>query len=274
MGTEARIVSSAAEARVPTLKDGQIVLGVHHYTDSLFSFRLTRPAGFRFRSGEFAVLGLPKEDGKPLLRAYSIASPNWDETLEFFSIKVPNGPLTSRLAKIQPGDEVILRPKPTGTLVADALIKGGNLWLVSTGTGIAPFASIIRDPEIYEEFDRVILTHTCRTTAELQYGFDVVNETMNHELLGEIVADKLTDITSVTREPTEGLAGRVTSLIESGALFEAAGTAPWSPERDRVMICGSAAMIADTRALCEAADLTEGSNAKPGLYVVEKAFVG
>ncbi|GAB5375634.1 MAG: ferredoxin--NADP reductase [Acuticoccus sp.] len=261
-------------ARAPALANGQTVLSVRHYTDSLFAFRTTRPSGFRFRSGEFAMLGLPKEDGKPLLRAYSIASPNWDDSLEFYSIKVPNGPLTSRLAKIVPGDEVILKPRPTGTLVADALVPGGTLWLVSTGTGIAPFASIIRDPEIFEIFDRVILTHSCRTRAELQYGVDLVAETRGHELLGDVVGDKLTHITSVTREPTEGLAGRITHLIETGALFEAAGTGPWSPERDRVMICGSTAMIADTRALCEAAGLTEGSNAAPGLFVVEKAFVG
>ncbi len=253
---------------------GETVLSVKHYTDSLFAFRTARPAGFRFRSGEFAMLGLMQETGKPLLRAYSIASPNWDDALEFYSIKVPNGPLTSRLAKIVPGDEIILKPRPTGTLVADALIPGGTLWLVSTGTGIAPFASIIRDPEIYERFDRIVLTQTCRTRAELQYGNDVVAETLKHELLGEIVDGKLTHITSVTREPTAGLAGRVTNLIESGALFDAAGTPPWSPERDRVMICGSAAMIADTKALCERAGLTEGSNAKPGLFVVEKAFVG
>lgn len=261
-------------ARAPSVPNGETVLSVQHYTDSLFSFRTTRPAGFRFRSGEFAMLGLLKDDGKPLLRAYSIASPNWDDSLEFFSIKVPNGPLTSRLAKIAPGDEIILKPRPTGTLVADALVPGGTLWLVSTGTGIAPFASIIRDPEIYERFDRVILTHSCRTRAELQYGFDLVAETRAHDLLGEVVDGKLAHITSVTREPTDGLAGRITHLIETGALFEAAGTAPWSPERDRVMICGSTAMIADTRALAEKAGLTEGSNAAPGLYVVEKAFVG
>lgn len=260
--------------RAPAAIGGETVLSVRHYTDGLFSFRTTRPSGFRFRSGEFAMIGLPREDGKPLLRAYSIASPSWDDHLEFYSIKVPGGPLTSRLARILPGEEIILKPRPTGTLVADALIPGGTLWLVSTGTGIAPFASVIRDPEIYETFDRVVLTHTCRTRAELQYGFDLVEATRGHELLGEIVADKLTHVASVTREPTDGLAGRITQLIGTGALFQAAEAPPWSPERDRVMICGSAAMIEDTRALAEAAGLTEGSNAKPGLYVVEKAFVG
>jgi len=268
------MTSATQQKRTPAVAGGETVLSVRHYTEGLFSFRTTRPAGFRFRSGEFAMIGLPKEDGKPLLRAYSIASPSWDDHLEFYSIKVPNGPLTSRLARIVPGDEIILKPRPTGTLVADALIPGGTLWLVSTGTGIAPFASVIRDPEIYETFDRIVLTHTCRTRAELQYGFELVEATRNHELLGEIVADKLTHIASVTREPTEGLAGRITQLVETGALFDAAGTPPWSPERDRVMICGSTAMIEDTKTLVEAAGLHEGSNAKPGLYVVEKAFVG
>jgi len=267
-------VSAAAAPARTAPHPGETVLSVRHYTERLFAFRTTRPAGFRFRSGEFAMLGLPQENGRPLLRAYSMASPNWDDSLEFFSIKVPDGPLTSRLSRIRPGEEIILKPRPTGTLVTDALVPGGTLWLVSTGTGIAPFASIIRDPETYERFDRVILTHTCRTRAELQYGREVVAETLGHELLGEVVDGRLTHIQSVTREPTDGLAGRVTHLIETGALFDAAGTAPWSPERDRVMICGSAAMIADTRNLAEAAGLTEGSNAKPGLYVVEKAFVG
>lgn len=268
------MTTATQPATKPALPNAETVLAVQHYTDGLFSFRTTRPAGFRFRSGEFAMLGLPKEDGKPLLRAYSIASPSWDDTLEFYSIKVPNGPLTSRLAKIVPGDEIILKPRPTGTLVADALVEGGTLWLVSTGTGIAPFASVIRDPEIYEAFERVVLTHTCRTRAELQYGLDLVDGVRSHELLGEIVADRLTHITSVTREPAEGLAGRITQLIETGALFSHAQAPAWSPERDRVMICGSSAMIADTRALCEAAGLVEGSNAKPGHFVVEKAFVG
>lgn len=261
-------------AAKPALPNAETVLAVRHYTDGLFSFRTTRPSGFRFRSGEFAMLGLPREDGKPLLRAYSIASPSWDDTLEFYSIKVPNGPLTSLLARITPGDEIILKPRPTGTLVADALVPGGTLWLISTGTGIAPFASIIRDPEIYEAFDRVVLTHTCRTGAELAYGQELVEATRRHELIGEIAEDKLTHITSVTREPTEGLAGRITQLIETGGLFAAAEAPAWSPERDRVMICGSSAMIADTKALCDAAGLEEGSNAKPGHYVVEKAFVG
>jgi ferredoxin--NADP+ reductase len=258
-----------------TTVDGETVLSVRHYTDDLFAFRLTRPRGFRFRSGEFAMLGLPGDNGKPILRAYSIASPNWDDELEFFSIKVPDGPLTSRLQKIQPGDAVMLKPKATGTLVLDALLPGRTLWLVSTGTGVAPFASVIRDPEAYERFERVVLVHTARTTGELQYGFDVVADARANEFLGELVAERLTHVPTVTREaPAQGtLAGRGTHLIESGALFDAAGTSPWGPD-DRVMICGSTAMIADTRALAERAGLAEGSNAAPGAYVVEKAFVG
>ncbi|MBJ3775223.1 ferredoxin--NADP reductase [Acuticoccus mangrovi] len=254
----------------------ETVLETRHYTDDLFSFRTTRPQSFRFRSGEFAMLGLMGDNGKPLLRAYSIASPNWAHELEFFSIKVPDGPLTSRLQHIAPGDEILLKPRPTGTLVLDALLPGRVLWLVSTGTGIAPFTSVARDPETYERFDRVVLTQTCRTTAELQYGIDVVDGIRKDEVLSEVVGDRLTHIASVTREDAGPgqLTGRVTELIETGELFQVAGVPAWSPEADRVMICGSSAMINDTKALCERAGLEEGSNASPGGYVVEKAFVG
>jgi ferredoxin--NADP+ reductase len=248
------------------------VLETHHYTDRLFSFKTTRPASFRFRSGEFAMLGL-EVDGKPLLRAYSVASPSWDDTLEFFSIKVPNGPLTSRLQNVKEGDEIILNKKPTGTLVLDALRPGKNLYLVSTGTGIAPFASLIRDPETYEKFDRVILTHSCRTVAELAYGFDLMKTIKEDEMLREIVGDKLTHFTSVTREDYTHV-GRITKLIDDGTLFEEVGEKPWDPEVDRVMICGSTAMTNDVRGACERHGLVEGSNARPGDYVIEKAFVG
>ena len=252
------------------------VLSVTHYTDDLFAFRTTRAPGFRFRSGEFAMIGLPGENGKPILRAYSIASPSWADELEFFSIKVPDGPLTSRLARIRPGDTVWLRPKPTGTLVLDALREGRTLWCVSTGTGIAPFASVARDPETYERFDRVVLTHTARTHAELAYGHELVADIAGDPLLSEVVDGRLTHVATVTREVPQGgtLAGRVTALMESGALYEAAGTGPLDPAHDRVMICGSAAMLADVRAICERAGLEEGSNARPGTFVVEKAFVG
>jgi ferredoxin--NADP+ reductase len=264
---------AASPAR--TTVDGETVLSVRHYTDDLFAFRLTRPRGFRFRSGEFAMLGLPGDNGKPILRAYSIASPNWDDALEFFSIKVPDGPLTSRLQKIATGDPVILRPRATGTLVLDALLPGRTLWLVATGTGIAPFASIVRDPATYEAYERVVLVHTARTMAELGYGFDVVADVRANEFLADVARDRLVHLTTVTREtPAAGtLLGRGTHLIASGTLLEAAGAAPWGPD-DRVMICGSTAMIADTRALCERAGLEEGSNASPGRFVVEKAFVG
>ena len=248
------------------------VLSVTHWTDFLFSFRITRPSGFRFRSGEFVMLGL-EVNGKPLLRAYSIASPNWDEELEFFSIKVPDGPLTARLQKIEVGDTVLLGRKPVGTLVHDALTPGKNLYLLSTGTGFAPFASIIRDPETYEKFEHVIVTHTCRETGELGYSKFTVDEVINHEFLGEMVDGKLTYFDSTTRDD-HARKGRITTLIENGELFKAVGLPPFNPAEDRAMICGSMDMIRDTKALLEQAGLTEGSNAAPAEFVVEKAFVG
>lgn len=250
----------------------ETVLAVTHWTDFLFSFHITRPDGFRFRSGEFVMIGLEVE-GKRLMRAYSIASPNWAETLEFFSIKVPDGPLTSRLQKIQPGDEIILNRKPVGTLVLDALKPGKNLYLLATGTGFAPFASIIRDPETYEKFDRVIVTHTCREAAELDYSRSTLGQIMEHEFLSEIAAGKLYYYDSVTREPYFRN-GRITQLIENGDLFAAVGLPPFDPTHDRAMICGSTAMLQDTKKLLEAAGLTEGSNASPAEFVIEKAFVG
>ena len=247
------------------------VVDVHHWTDTLFSFRVTRPASFRFRSGEFVMIGLMKDDGKPLLRAYSIASPNWDHELDFFSIKVEDGPLTSRLQKIQVGDEILLGKKPTGTLVHDALLPGKTLYLLSTGTGIAPFASIIRDPETYENFERVILTHTCREVAELAYGQDLVSAVTQDPLVGEQAEKQLTYFGSVTREDYVNQ-GRISHLIENGQLFERLGSEPFDHARDRVMICGSVGMIRDVRALVEAAGFTEGANSAPGDFVVEKAF--
>lgn len=270
------VAANDATVSLPPNVSIEAVTHVRHYTDDLFAFRVTRPRSFRFRSGEFAMLGLPGANGRPLLRAYSMASPSWSDELEFFSIKVPDGPLTSRLAKVGIGDGVLLRSKPTGTLVLDALSPGSTLWLISTGTGIAPFASVIRDPETYERYERVVLTHTARTAAELAYGFDLVAGIRADETLREIVGNKLAHIASVTREaPGPGmLAGRVTALIGSGALFEEAGAGPLDPASDRVMICGSTAMIADVRAACERAGLTEGSNARPAEFVVEKAFAG
>lgn len=259
----------------PNAPTEEKVLEVEHYTDRLFSFSITRPPSFRFRSGEFVMIGLPAEEGqkRPIMRAYSIASPSWDEKIEFYSIKVPDGPLTSRLQKIKEGDTVLLSKKPVGTLVLDALLPGKRLYMFSTGTGIAPFASLIRDPETYERYDEVILTHTCRQEAELSYGLRLVDECKNDPLVGEMMDGKLLHITSLTREEYP-LKGRITTLIESGKLFENAGVPKMNPETDRVMICGSMDMINDTKAICESFGLREGSNSQPAELVVEKAFVG
>ncbi len=246
------------------------VSSVHHWTDRTFSFTTDRPASFRFRSGEFVMIGLVVDD-KPLLRAYSIASPSWDEQLEFYSIKVEDGPLTSRLQHLAIGDEVVMRPKPVGTLVLDALTPAKRLFLFSTGTGIAPFVSLIRDPETYEKFDEVILSQTCRDVAELDYGKAIVAQIESDEMLSEVVDGKLRTITTTTREESPRK-GRMTDWIRDGRLAEATG-APLSPETDRVMICGSMAMLQDHKALCEAAGMTEGSNSEPGDFVIEKAFV-
>jgi ferredoxin--NADP+ reductase len=248
------------------------VTEVQHYTDRLFRFRVTRPQSLRFRSGEFVMIGLPGGE-KPVMRAYSIASPAWDEELEFFSIKVPDGPLTERLQKIQPGDKVLLRPKPTGTLVNDALLPGKRLFCLSTGTGFAPFASLIRDPETYDKFEQVIVTHTCRTSAELKYSYDTVKATLEDPLVGEIVAGRLKHFASATREEHSHM-GRITALIANGEFFEDLGLAPFNPAEDRIMLCGSMAMIKDIRKLIEPQGFVEGSNSNPGSFVVERAFVG
>ncbi len=262
--------SPAKSANGPT---EETVLSVEHYTDRLFRFRLTRPASFRFRSGEFVMIGLYKDNGKPLLRAYSVASPSWDEELEFYSIKVPDGPLTSRLCNIEVGDKVLLGRKPTGTLVHDALTPGKRLWCFSTGTGFAPFASVVRDPETYEKFDEVIVTHTCREVAELQYSHDIVEETLNHEFLGEMATGKLRRYATCTREDYP-FKGRITDLIDNGKIFDDLGVPRLNPETDRVMICGSMDMLQDTKKRCEDAGLIEGSNATPAQFVIEKAFAG
>lgn len=255
---------------VPDGVFAETVVSVRHYTDRLFKFRITRPASFRFRSGEFVMIGLPNSD-KPVYRAYSIASPSWDEEIEFFSIKVPGGPLTEHLQKIEPGDTILMRKKPTGTLVNDALIGGQRLYLFSTGTGIAPFASIIRDPETYEKFDQIVLVHTCRLVAELEYGNELVAELADDPLVGEF-ADRLTHVTSATREE-HACCDRITTMIENGTLFEMVGAPPLNPETDRAMICGSMDMLRDVKVLCEKAGLVEGSNAAPATFVVERAFV-
>jgi ferredoxin--NADP+ reductase len=256
----------------PVLADGQTVSSVTHYTDRLFSFRVTRPRSLRFRSGEFVMIGLPKENGKPLLRAYSVASPAWDEELEFYSIKVQDGPLTSRLQHIQPGEQVIVRPKPTGTLVLDALTPAKRLWMIATGTGIAPFASLLRDPDTYARYDEVVLTHTCREVAELAYGRALVDALPDDPLIGE-EAHKLRYLPTTTREQSTQM-GRITDLMRSGAAYQALGVKPLSPARDRVMICGSMALNLDVKAILAEAGFEEGSVSRPGDFVLEKAFVG
>ena len=271
MQQDVRADAAAQEFECPASAFAETVLSVKHYTDRLFKFRLSRPASFRFRSGEFVMIGLPGE--KPVWRAYSIASPSWDEELEFYSIKVPDGPLTSELQKIQVGDTVWFRKKPTGTLVLDALIPGKRLWMFSTGTGIAPFASVIRDPETYEKFEDVILLHTCRDAAELTYGQELVEATKGDELVGEEASKKLRLFSSTTREQTDVM-GRQTDLMASGKLFEMLGVPPINPEEDRGMICGSMAMLKDTKAALEGYGLTEGANNRPAEFVVERAFVG
>ncbi|KPP88636.1 MAG: ferredoxin--NADP+ reductase Fpr [Rhodobacteraceae bacterium HLUCCA08] len=276
--TEPSPVTEIQAARAtPALPDAQTVTEVQHYTDRLFRFRCTRPQSLRFRSGEFVMIGLMGDNGKPLLRAYSIASPSWDDELEFYSIKVPDGPLTSKLQHIAAGDQIILRPKPVGTLVHDALLPGKRIWFFATGTGFAPFASLLRDPETYEKFDEVVITHTCREVAELTYGAELIESIRTDELLQELIgADHLAKLKyypTTTREQSPKM-GRITTLIETGELFEDLGVPPLDPDTDRAMICGSLGFNIDVKALLEQAGLREGANSEPREFVVEKAFVG
>ena len=266
-------LTKLADAPNLTLPDAQRVTAVKHWTDRLFSFRVTRPASLRFRSGEFVMIGLLGDNGKPLLRAYSIASPAWDDELEFYSIKVPDGPLTSRLQHIRVGDQIILRPKPVGTLVHDALLPGKRLWFLATGTGIAPFASLMREPDTYEKYDQIIIMHTCREVAELAYGRELVENLKDDPLIGELVADKLIYYPTTTREQTPFM-GRVTENLASGRVFADLGLPPMDPANDRVMVCGSLAFNVDVKAILEGFGLREGANSEPLEYVVEKAFVG
>ncbi len=271
--TEVTVMTDAQTAPKPHLPDAQTVTQVHHWTDRLFSFRVTRPQSLRFRSGEFVMIGLLDDKGKPLLRAYSIASPAWDEELEFYSIKVPDGPLTSRLQHIQPGDEIILRPKPVGTLVHDALLPGKRIWFLATGTGFAPFASLLREPETYEKYEQVIMMHTCREVAELKYGRQLVESLKDDPLIGEMVGDKLRYYPTTTREPFHHM-GRVTDNLQSGKVFADLGLPQMNPEEDRAMVCGSLAFNVDVKAILEGFGLVEGANSDPKQFVVEKAFVG
>jgi len=258
------------EFPVPSGVFAETVTEVQHYTDRLFRFRITRPASLRFRSGEFVMIGLPNAE-RPVYRAYSVASPSWDEELEFYSIKVPNGPLTEHLQKIKEGDTVLMRKKPTGTLVNDALLPGKRLWMFATGTGFAPFASLIRDPETYEKFDELIVTHTCREVAELQYSQELVASIKDDPLCGEFAGD-LRIYATTTRENYPFM-GRITDLMASGKVFDDLGLSTISPETDRGMICGSMDMLKDTKAALEGFGLVEGSNNNPGTFVVERAFV-
>ena len=273
--TEASIAVTEAPEKPakPHLPDAQTVTAVKHWTDSLFSFRVSRPQTLRFRSGEFVMIGLMGDNGKPLLRAYSIASPAWDEELEFYSIKVPNGPLTSRLQHIKVGDEIILRPKPVGTLVHDALLPGKRVWFLATGTGLAPFASLMREPETYEKFDQVVMMHTCRTVEELTYGRELVESLKDDPLIGEMVEGKLLYYPTTTREDFATM-GRITDNLTSGKVFADLGIEPMDPSRDRAMVCGSLAFNKDVMEVLEGFGLREGANSEPKEYVVEKAFVG
>lgn len=281
--TEHTPVTLQTAKAVPTQHDAQIVTSVTHWTDRLFSFRVTRPASLRFRSGEFVMIGLQGDPDpvsgkqKPLLRAYSIASPAWDDELEFYSIKVQDGPLTSRLQHIQPGDEIILRPKPVGTLVHDALLPGRRVWFFATGTGFAPFASLLREPETYEKFEEVIITHTCRDVAELEYSRrlidDLIADEMMQDLIGPENLAKIRYYPTTTREQSQKM-GRITTLLENGTLFRDLGIEGISAQADRAMVCGSLGLNTDIKTLLEGFGLEEGANSDPKHYVVEKAFVG
>lgn len=250
----------------------ETILSVRHWTDSYFSFTCSRDDGFRFENGQFVMIGLQVE-GKPLMRAYSIASPNWDEHLEFFSIKVPNGPLTSRLQHIQPGDSLLLSRKPTGTLLISDLHPGGNLYLLSTGTGLAPFLSVIRDPATYERFDKVILTHGVREEADLAYRDYIERELPQHEYLGEQIREKLLYYPAVSRSAFRHH-GRITDLMDNGRMQRDLGLPEINPATDRAMICGSPQMLADFRRLLDARGLLASPKiGQLGHYVFERAFV-
>ena len=249
----------------------ETVLSVHHWTDRLFSFTTTRDPSLRFSNGHFTMIGLRVND-KPLLRAYSIASANYEEHLEFLSIKVQDGPLTSQLQHIKEGDTIIVGKKPTGTLLIDYLLPAKNLYLLGTGTGMAPWMSIIRDPETYERFEKVVLVHGVRFINELAYRDYITKELPEHEFLGEIVREQLVYYPTVSREPFER-EGRITTLIESGQMARELGLPELNPETDRVMICGSPHMLRDLKALCEARGFKEGNTTTPGDFVIERAFV-
>lgn len=248
------------------------VLDVHHWTDSLFSFTTTRNPSFRFRNGHFTMIGLEQPDGKPLLRAYSLISANHEEKLEFFSIKVPDGPLTSQLQKIKVGDEIVVNSKTTGTLVTDHLLPGKHLYLLSTGTGLAPFMSIIKDPEVYELYDKVILTHGVRHINDLAYQDYITRELPNNEFFGEMVQEKLLYYPTVTREPFRNN-GRITDALQSGKLAKDLGLPDINLDDDRFMICGSPSMLKEACAILDERGFKEVRHGDAGHYVIERAFV-
>ena len=250
----------------------QKVTYVKHWTDNLFSFKIARPASFKFRSGEFVMIGLPDISGKPILRAYSIASPSWSEELEFYSIIVENGPLTSKLKNIKINDDIILMPKSTGTLVLDALKPGKRLFLISSGTGFAPFASLIREPETFEKYENVIVTHTCRTVRELQYSKEIIKECETDELIKDFISNKLISYHSTTREDYVNQ-GRITDLISNKTIFNNLKIEEITSD-DRVMLCGSMGLNNDLKEILSNLKLNEGANNNPAEFVLEKAFVG
>ena len=249
----------------------ETVTQVHHWNDTLFSFKTTRDQGMRFKNGFFTMIGLEVED-KPLLRAYSIASANYEEEMEFFSIKVPDGPLTSRLQNLAVGDKIFVGTKPVGTLITDNLLPGKNLWLLSTGTGLAPFLSIIKDHEIYEQFDNVILTHGVRYVSELAYQDMIENELPNNEFFGEEVRSKLKYYPTVTREEFRNT-GRLTDLIDNGKIFNDLDLPEIDPEHDRFMLCGSPAMLEELTDMLDSRGFKETRGGELGHYVIERAFV-
>ncbi len=252
--------------------NSETVLEVHHWNDSLFSFKTTRDPSLRFRNGHFVMIGL-QVDGKPLLRAYSVASANYEENLEFLSIKVPDGPLTSRLQHLKPGDTVLVGRKPTGTLVIDDLTPAPHLYLFGTGTGLAPFMSIVRDPETYERFEKIVLVHGVREVSELAYADYLQTDLPGNDFFGEMVRERLIYYPTVTREPFRNR-GRITELIERDKLTDDIGLPPLSPANDRAMLCGSPAMLADTRALLDVRGFKiSPSIGVPGDYLIERAFV-
>lgn len=250
----------------------ETVTDVHHWNDTLFSFTTTRQSGFRFKNGHFTMIGLPQENGRPLLRAYSITSANYEDKLEFFSIKVPDGPLTSRLQKIQPGDEIFINSKSTGTLVTDHLLPGKHLYLLATGTGLAPFLSIIKDPEVYEQYDKIILTHGVRYKDELAYQQFITEELPKNEFFGEEVREKLLYYPTVTREHYRNQ-GRLTDLLATGRLEQSLGLPKINLENDRFMLCGSPSMLKDFCALLDERGFKEVRHGDNGHYVIERAFV-